>query len=118
MGLPSREPARPPKEHLKGPPAEVNGGLQLARPRYARTLLVALLVITAALSSAAPSSADTLSVRAVRLEGGSLVFRLKGVVRTNAVRSARLRVGHFRRRLSARQVRRGVRRGVIKVRVP
>lgn len=89
----------------------------MALPRYARSLLLAILTVSALFSAAAPSSAATRSVRAARLEGGSLVFRLRGV-RPSTVSSARLTVGRFRRRLSARQVRRGTRRGVLKVRVP
>lgn len=89
----------------------------MALPRYARSLLLAILTVSALFSAAAPSSADTLSVRAVRLEGSSLVFKLRSV-RPLTVTGARLRVGGFQRHLSGRKVRRGTRRGVLRVGLP
>jgi hypothetical protein len=79
---------------------------------------VLVFAISALFSSAVPASADTQSVQATRVEGGSLVFQLKGVVRASGVKSARLRIGGFKRKLSTRQVRRAARRGVLRVRLP
>ncbi len=77
----------------------------------------ALLAVLAALLPAAPAQAAERSYRATDISGRSALFRTVGV-RPGQVVRARLRVGAFMRRVNLRGVRRGFRRGRLRVHFP
>ena len=84
-----------------------------------RNLFAALLAAVALLAVVvSPAAAgNTLSFKAVKAKGGTVVFNVKGVA-PKRVRSGRIKVGCYRRKLAVRRLQRGVRRGRLQVRVP
>ncbi len=96
--------------------------VQVGCPRGALSVWLAcprfVLVLVAALAAPPDAAADERRSFRVALTDGSMVsFRAPGV-RPHTIRAARLTVGRRSRRLSARAVRAGLRRGTLLVRLP
>jgi hypothetical protein len=83
-------------------------------------LLVLLLAFAGSPTQVGASTSQ--SFHSVRISQGKAVFKLRGParerIRRSRVRRAHVRVSSFSRRLRPRRVRRGLRRGVLKVRLP
>jgi hypothetical protein len=78
---------------------------------------VAVLLVLAASVAVTPARAGERSFRATDLSGRSALFHTVGVRPARVVR-AQIKVGRFDRRVSLRGVRRGFRRGRLRVHVP
>jgi len=87
-------------------------------PNTVRILVLSTLVsISVVASAAVPAHGETRYVHASALEQGRLVLRLDDL-RADRVRSARLRVGGYERRLKVHSVKLATRRGVFRAWLP
>jgi hypothetical protein len=89
--------------------------------RTSLALWIALVVVAAGLAAPGDASASPkakkISIAAKRVKGRSAVFTVKRCCRSE-IKFAAVKVGRFHRRLKVRRVRRAVRRGIVRVRLP
>jgi hypothetical protein len=80
-------------------------------------LLTIGAVVACGTGSASGAQHARLSFKPVRYESTALVFKLRGI-RPGAVRSGQLRARRYRARVEPSRLRRGAKRGILRVRVP
>ena len=88
-----------------------------ARIAALKLVIAATALLAASAAGSGAASAKVRTFKPTRTQGHTVLFRLRGLD-PPSVRSAYLKAGARRRSLSVRRVRRGVKRGLLRVRVP